>query len=74
MRLLEYLARRPGWVVSDVELVKATHGLERVSKQQARRKSIRSIVSYLRRKLADHLDGAECIQTVRGRGYMFEVN
>jgi DNA-binding response OmpR family regulator len=73
MRLLEYLARRPGWVVSDVELVKATHGLERVSKQQARRKSVRSIVAYLRRKLADPLDGAACIQTVRGRGYMLVV-
>lgn len=73
MRLLEYLARRPGWVVSDVELVKATHGLEQVSKQQARRKSVRSIVAYLRRKLADPLDGAPCIQTVRGRGYMLVV-
>lgn len=74
MRLLAYLARRPGWVISDVELVKATHDLDRVSKQQARRKSVRSIVSYLRRKLADHLDGEECIQTVRGRGYMLVVN
>lgn len=74
MRLLAYLARRPDRVVSDVELVKATHGLDRVSKQQARRKSVRSIVSYLRRKLADHLDGAACIQTVRGRGYMLVVN
>jgi DNA-binding response OmpR family regulator len=73
MRLLEYLARRPGWVVSDVELVKATHGLEQVSKHQARRKSVRSIVAYLRRKLADPLDGAACIQTVRGRGYMLVV-
>jgi DNA-binding response OmpR family regulator len=74
LRLLAYLARRPGWVVSDVELVKATHGLERVSKQQARRKSVRSIVSYLRRKLADHLGDVECIQTVRGRGYMLVEN
>jgi DNA-binding response OmpR family regulator len=70
LRLLAYLARRPGWVVSDVELVKVTHGLERVSKQQARRKSVRSIVSYLSRKLAHHLGDVECIQTVRGRGYM----
>ncbi|MCB0190371.1 MAG: response regulator transcription factor [Anaerolineae bacterium] len=70
MRVLEYLARRPGWVVSDVELVKATHRLERVSKQQARRKSVRAIISYLRRKLAVHLAGVACIKTVRGRGYM----
>jgi DNA-binding response OmpR family regulator len=73
MRLLEYLARRPGRVVSDVELVKVTHGLERGSKQQARRKAVRSIVAYLRRKLADPLDGAACIRTVRGRGYMLVV-
>lgn len=73
MRLLEFLARRPGWVISDVELVKATHGLERVNKQQARSKSVRAIISYLRRKLADPLDGAVCIQTVRGRGYMLVV-
>lgn len=74
MRLLEYLARRPGWVVSDVELVKATHGLERVNKQQARRKSVRAIISYLRRKLAVHLAEVACIKTVRGRGYMLCLN
>ena len=70
LRLLTCLARRPGWVVSDVELVEATHGLKRAGKQQARRKAVRSIVAYLRRKLA----GAVCIETVRGRGYMLVVN
>jgi DNA-binding response OmpR family regulator len=68
--LLTHLAQRPGRVMSDIELVKATHQLDRVDKQQARRKSVRSIISYLRRKLAPYLDGADCIQTVRGRGYV----
>lgn len=70
MRLLAYLARRPGWVVSDVELVEVTHGLKQASKQEARGKAVRSIVAYLRRKLA----GAVCIETVRGRGYMLVVS
>ena len=70
MRLLACLARRPGWVVSDVELVEVTHGLKQASKQQARRKAIRSIVAYLRRKLTDVVS----IETVRGRGYMLVVN
>lgn len=70
MCLLTCLARRPGWVVSDVELVEATHGLQQASKQQARSKAVRSIVAYLRRKLA----GVVCIETVRGRGYMLVVS
>lgn len=74
VRLLAALARRPGRVVSDVELVKATHGLERGDKQQARRKSVRAIVAYLRRKLAVYLGDEACIKTVRGRGYMLVAN
>ena len=70
MRLLACLARRPGWVVSDVDLVEATHGLKQAGKQEARGKAVRSIVAYLRRKLA----GAVCIETVRGRGYMLVVS
>jgi DNA-binding response OmpR family regulator len=73
-RLLTALAQRPGWVVSDVELVKATHGLAQGDKQQARRKSVRAIIAYLRRKLAAHLDDVECIKTVRGRGYMLVLS
>lgn len=74
VRLLAALARRPGWVVSDVELVKATHGLDKGDKQQARRKSVRAIVAYLRRKLAAHVGNEACIKTVRGRGYLLVAN
>ncbi len=65
--LLEVLARHAGMIVSKAEL--SEQGLGRPLARYDR--SIDVHVSSLRHKLGPLSDGRSCIQTVRGKGYLF---
>jgi DNA-binding response OmpR family regulator len=66
--LLEYLARRPGQVVSPEELIRATHCLE--TNRVEAGTLLRPLVRSLRRKLGYAVGEMGCIETVRGVGYL----
>lgn len=61
-RALHFLSRRPGWVFTRHQIVRAVHGEEYVVTDRA----IDVMMVGLRRKLGDH---GSCIETVRGVGY-----
>ena len=64
-RLLSLLAKRPGWVYSRRQLMQAVHDDGRDSSDRA----IDSHIKNLRRKMADHSENSDLIQSVYGVGY-----
>ena len=66
-RLLENLARRVGQVVSQQELVWATHGIQ-VDYAEAGA-LVRPLIRSLRQKLGYTTYGTSCIENIRGVGY-----
>jgi DNA-binding response OmpR family regulator len=68
MRVLEQLMRRPGEVLSRGELTRLA--LDRP--MQAYDRSIDTLISKLRRKLAAAGIGRECIRGLRGHGYVLD--
>lgn len=64
-RILYYLARRPGWVFTRQQIVRAVHG----SDYPVTDRSIDVQIVGLRRKLGDF---GNLIETVRGVGYRFK--
>jgi len=68
-RLLRYLVRRPGRVITHQALIKATHKLD-TDPQDASR-LLRPLVRSLRRKLGYQKGDMGCIESIRGVGYQF---
>lgn len=66
--ILEYLARRPGQVVSPKELIWITHGLD--TNRVEAGTLLRPLIRSLRRKLGYAVGELGCIETVRGVGYL----
>lgn len=66
--LLEVFIERPGRVLSRAQLADHVQGVDSANFDR----SIDTLVSRLRRKLAAHAE-AEIIQTVRGEGYVFSA-
>jgi DNA-binding response OmpR family regulator len=64
---LEYLARRPGLVVSFAELCRATHGLDTTATEASN--LLYPLVRSLRRRLGYAAGEMGCIESVRGVGY-----
>lgn len=67
---LEYLARRPGQVVSLPELCKVTHGLETTQAEAG--KLLYALARSLRRRLGYTAGEMGCITSVRGVGYRLD--
>ena len=65
--LLEYLARRPGLVVSFAELCRATHGLDTTTAEAGN--LLYPLIRSLRRRLGYAAGEMGCIDSVRGVGY-----
>ncbi len=63
-KVLQYLARRPGWVFTRYQIVDAVHGVEHAVTER----SVDVQIVGLRKKLGD---AGEYIETVRGVGYRF---
>ena len=63
-KVLQYLARRPGWVFTRYQIVDAVHGVEHAVTER----SVDVQIVGLRKKLGD---AGEFIETVRGVGYRF---
>jgi two-component system phosphate regulon response regulator PhoB len=64
-RLLQYLARKPGWAFSRTQIVDAVRG----EGYPVTERSVDVQVASLRKKLGSH---ARYIETVRGVGYRFK--
>lgn len=64
-RILQYLARRPGWVFTRYQIVDAVHGQE----YPVTERSIDVQIAALRKKLGT---SGKYIETVRGVGYRFK--
>lgn len=62
--ILDFLARRPGWVFTRYQIVDAVHG----SDYPVTERSVDVQIVGLRKKLKK---AGECIETVRGVGYRF---
>jgi DNA-binding response OmpR family regulator len=69
--LLEYLARRPGLVVSFTELCRFTHGLDTTTAEAG--SLLYPLVRSLRRRLGYAAGEMGCIESVRGVGYRLAV-
>jgi two-component system alkaline phosphatase synthesis response regulator PhoP len=65
--LLEYLARRPGLLVSFTELCRVTHGLELSAVEAGN--LLYPLIRSLRRRLGYAAGEMGCIESVRGVGY-----
>ena len=65
LRLLHYLARRPGWVFTRQQIIDAVRG----DNYPVTDRSVDTQMVGLRKKLGP---GADCIETVRGVGYRFK--
>ena len=65
--LLEYLARRPGLVVSFTELCRVTHGLDSTTAEAGN--LLYPLIRSLRRRLGYAAGEMGCIESVRGVGY-----
>lgn len=63
-KVLQYLARRPGWVFTRYQIVDAVHGVDHAVTER----SVDVQIVGLRKKLGD---AGEFIETVRGVGYRF---
>lgn len=63
-KVLQYLARRPGWVFTRYQIVDAVHGVDHAVTER----SVDVQIVGLRKKLGD---AGEYIETVRGVGYRF---
>jgi two-component system phosphate regulon response regulator PhoB len=63
--ILDFLARRPGWVFTRYQIVDAVHG----SDYPVTERSVDVQIVGLRKKLKK---AGECIETVRGVGYRFK--
>lgn len=70
-RVLQYLAERPGRVVSAHELMRAVH--DYVPSAREARDSAKVYVRRIRKKLETAGDSAQRISTVRGFGYFLDV-
>lgn len=64
-KVLQYLARRPGWVFTRYQIVDAVHGVDHAVTER----SVDVQIVGLRKKLGD---AGEYIETVRGVGYRFK--
>jgi len=63
-KVLQYLARRPGWVFTRYQIVDAVHGVDHAVTER----SVDVQIVGLRKKLGD---AGDYIETVRGVGYRF---
>jgi two-component system alkaline phosphatase synthesis response regulator PhoP len=63
-KVMQYLARRPGWVFTRYQIVDAVHGVDHAVTER----SVDVQIVGLRKKLGD---AGEYIETVRGVGYRF---
>ncbi|MCP4409367.1 MAG: response regulator transcription factor, partial [Gammaproteobacteria bacterium] len=68
---LERLAKAPNQIVCTMELVSITHGINTDSIEAGR--LLRPLIRDLRNKIKREFGETECVQNVRGRGYMLAL-